>query len=171
MSARAMMIVFAAAMAGAAQAQSVVPQSVVASGGTRAGSASFALNGTAGQTVIGTSGGPVHVALHGYWYQPDPIVTAVGDPPAPRPALALEQNHPNPFHPTTTIAFSLPEAGRVRLVLLDVSGAAVLRALDRALPSGTHRITLDATGLPAGIYFYRLEAAGLRATRKLVVLR
>jgi hypothetical protein len=91
-------------------------------------------------------------------------------------ALALAQNHPNPFNPKTTISFALPSAGTVRLAVFDVSGRRVTTLLDGAQPAGAHHVVWDgrdATGasLSSGVYFYRLEAAGARFERKMLLLK
>ena len=71
--------------------------------------------------------------------------------------FALAQNFPNPFNPTTEIAFTLATPGTVTLTLFDVQGRRVRDLLTQTLhPAGSHRLTLDATALVSGTYFYRL---------------
>jgi len=90
-----------------------------------------------------------------------------GKPSQPR----LAQNYPNPFNPSTIIAFDLPEPGRVTLKLYDVLGREVLTILDRQMPAGYHPAELDASAIPSGAYFYRLETPGGILTRKMVLLK
>lgn len=90
--------------------------------------------------------------------------------PAPH-AFALSQNYPNPFNPTTTIRFSLRSQERVSLKIFNVLGEEVATLLDDQLPAGVHSRTWDATGMASGMYFYRLQAGGLVAAKKLVLLR
>lgn len=90
--------------------------------------------------------------------------------------LALFQNHPNPFNPSTTIAFRLPERGNVRLAVYDASGALVRRLLDGVLEQGKHSATWDGrdgAGRPAGsgVYLCRLEAGTGALTRKMILLK
>jgi len=93
------------------------------------------------------------------------------------PVSALHQNVPNPFNPTTTIAFDLARAGHVRLEVFDVGGRSVRTLMDAAMPAGrNHHVVwdgLDAAGARAssGVYFYRLVAGDLTATRKMIVLK
>ncbi len=70
---------------------------------------------------------------------------------------ALEQNYPNPFQRATTIRYSLPQPGKVRLVVYDLLGREVARLVDREVPAGTHAIRFEPNGLASGLYFYRLE--------------
>jgi hypothetical protein len=71
--------------------------------------------------------------------------------------FALEGNYPNPFNPTTTIRFTLPEAANVRLSVYDLLGREVHVLVDGTLAAGAHTSTFDAAGLPSGSYLYRLE--------------
>lgn len=86
-------------------------------------------------------------------------------------SLTLQQNFPNPFNPTTTISFSLPQRSTVRLVLMNVLGQAVKEIATGDFAAGSHRITLDASGLASGIYFYRLEAGTFVNVKKLILLK
>ncbi|MEZ4397645.1 MAG: right-handed parallel beta-helix repeat-containing protein [Candidatus Krumholzibacteriia bacterium] len=106
--------------------------------------------------------------------------TGVDDPELPDGALpvatALFQNHPNPFNPTTTLRFDLKTAGPVRLEIFDLKGARVATLLDGPLPAGHQQVTwrgTDDAGHPqaSGVYLYRLEADGLRAVRRMTLVR
>jgi len=83
----------------------------------------------------------------------------------------LEQNWPNPFNPATTLKYTLPEAGHVRLTVYDTMGRLVDLLQDGRQKSGGHEVIFNAEKLPNGIYIYQLEANGLIATRKMVLLK
>jgi hypothetical protein len=90
--------------------------------------------------------------------------------------MALGQNRPNPFNPTTVIPFEMPVAAAVRLEIIDVSGRLVRRLVDRWLPAGFHAARWDGrdTGgreVASGIYLYTLRAGGESQTRKMTILR
>ena len=68
-----------------------------------------------------------------------------GTSPESAPQARLLPNYPNPFNPRTTIAFSLPEAGRVRLDIYDVAGKLVRALVDADVPGGVSRIAWDGT--------------------------
>jgi hypothetical protein len=95
----------------------------------------------------------------------------------PAALLALEQNRPNPFNPSTTISFTLPVESEVRLEVYDVSGRLVARLIDGARQgAGPHNVEWngrDASGRAAasGIYVYRLVAGKEMISRKMVLLR
>lgn len=92
--------------------------------------------------------------------------------------FVLNQNYPNPFNPTTTISFSIPERGNVKLTVFDVSGRQAAILSDRVAAAGSYEVTFDARGLASGVYFYKLEvrnerssAAGYTEIRKMVLLK
>ena len=90
--------------------------------------------------------------------------------------FALRQNAPNPFNPTTRIAFTIPEACRVQLVVYDVSGREVKALVNRRLQADHYEVLWDGTNnrgarVASGMYFYRLDAGKHTASRKMVLLR
>ena len=83
---------------------------------------------------------------------------------------------PNPFNPTTTIRFDLPAASWVRLEVFDIAGRIVGARSPRPYMEGwrhrgTHEVTFDGTGLPSGIYIYRLSAGEFTASGKMLLLK
>jgi flagellar hook assembly protein FlgD len=87
------------------------------------------------------------------------------------------QNNPNPFNPSTTISYYVPEASPVTLDVYDSSGRLVARLLDGAKqPKGTHSIEwrgVDSSGrtVSSGVYFYRLTSGKETISKKMVLLR
>ena len=75
--------------------------------------------------------------------------------------FALEQNYPNPFNPSTSIRFSLPVDAQVTIGVYNLVGEKVAEIASGNLSAGSHNITFDASKLTSGIYFYRLDAAGI----------
>ena len=86
--------------------------------------------------------------------------------------FVLEQNFPNPFNPTTTIAFTLRQPARVTLRVYNLLGRVVATLVeDKRFPTGRHRVRFAADRLPDGIYFYRLEANGFTSVKKMTLVR
>jgi len=84
---------------------------------------------------------------------------------------ALEQNYPNPFNPSTTIAFTMKNAGSATLMVYDVLGRVVFQETMKKT-AGSHSVQFNGTNLSSGIYFYRLNAGGeFMATKKMVLLK
>ncbi|MFH1862133.1 MAG: T9SS type A sorting domain-containing protein, partial [bacterium] len=82
---------------------------------------------------------------------------------------------PNPFNPSTTIRFSLPQAALVKLEVFDVKGRNVGAKQSAACfahyAAGTHEIPFDGSGLPSGIYFARLMVGDYSVVQKLVLMK
>ena len=85
--------------------------------------------------------------------------------------FSLEQSTPNPASARTIITFSTPTRGPVTLRVFDVRGRQVATLTNGILNSGPHTVEAQTGHWAAGIYFYRLEAAGLHKVRRLVVVR
>jgi hypothetical protein len=91
---------------------------------------------------------------------------------AQRPVVfLLRQNYPNPFNPATMISYSLPAAGHVSLKIFDLLGKEVTTLVNEMKQAGTFSYQWDASGLPSGIYFYRLQSGNNSAVKKLVLTR
>mgnify|MGYP000334554735 CR=1 FL=1 len=93
-----------------------------------------------------------------------------------RAAFALEQNHPNPFNPSTTIVYRLESGGPVRLRIFDAAGRLVRTLVEGDQAAGEHRVQwqgLDQAGrgVAAGAYYYRLESGGRSLVRRMVLLK
>jgi len=114
----------------------------------------------------------------------DPCVTGIGEfPPQPAAsrapaAIHLHPNAPNPFNPSTTIAFDVPEkndiGGGFRLAVFDLRGRLVRTLVSSAPAPGTHRIVWNGRSdrgepVPSGIYLCSLRWGGERVIRKMVV--
>ncbi len=78
---------------------------------------------------------------------------------------------PNPFNPTTTVNFSLPEAGIVSLSVYNASGQQVTRLVDGYRVEGIHQATWDASGMPSGLYFIHMQTGDVNAVEKLILLK
>jgi hypothetical protein len=72
----------------------------------------------------------------------------------------LGNNYPNPFNPSTTIEFGLPEQSQVTLSVFNILGQKVLEMRDRSLAAGVHSTTFNASQLGSGVYFYSIHATG-----------
>jgi hypothetical protein len=99
------------------------------------------------------------------------VVSVTENVSLPKEAL-LHPNYPNPFNPSTTLSFTLPEAAVVRLSVADMLGRRQAVLIDGVLlPAGTHRRIFTSTVLPSGMYLYRLETPTASYSRKMLLLR
>jgi hypothetical protein len=83
----------------------------------------------------------------------------------------LGQNYPNPFNPSTTIEYELPTRAHVTLTVYNLLGQVVAMPVDEVQTAGYKSAVFNASGLPSGVYLYRLQAGEFVATKKLVVLK
>ncbi len=84
---------------------------------------------------------------------------------------ALYQNYPNPFNPTTQIRFDLAEAGFVTLKVYNPMGQEIATLVNGNLGAGAKTVEFDASGLPSGVYLYRLEAGNFSAVQKMMLMK
>jgi hypothetical protein len=79
--------------------------------------------------------------------------------------------YPNPFNPTTTLVFSLPQTARIRLDVFDITGRIAATLADEVWDAGRHTVSLHGDALTSGIYFARLMTPDAVATQKLMLLK
>lgn len=97
---------------------------------------------------------------------------SVGVSADPRPAsLALDQNYPNPFTPSTTVPFSLRKFGHCRLSVYDSHGREVAVLYDRHLTEGRYTARFDTGKLPAGMYIAVLRTGAQTLRRSMLLIR
>ena len=90
----------------------------------------------------------------------------------PQPVnFVLEQNHPNPFNPTTQISYVLPRGAEVSLRVFNIAGQQVATLVDGYQPGGRHTLSFDGSSLSSGVYFYRVDALGSSQTRKMILAK
>ncbi len=85
--------------------------------------------------------------------------------------IVLYQNYPNPFNPQTRIDYSLPEATHVKLVIYDLIGREVIKVVNEYQEAGYKSVTFDASRLPSGVYYYRLQAGTFTDVKKMILVR
>jgi hypothetical protein len=86
--------------------------------------------------------------------------------------FTLSQNYPNPFNPTTTIEFTLPEDGRVKLRIYNMLGEEIVTLVDEERKAGVYQqILFDASRLATGLYISRLEFKGSQVIKKMLLVK
>ncbi len=83
----------------------------------------------------------------------------------------LGQNYPNPFNPSTHISYSIRESGFVSLKVFDGAGREVRTLVHENKPAGMHSIVFDGSGLPSGVYFYRMQTGSFVETKKMLLVK
>jgi len=83
----------------------------------------------------------------------------------------LAQNFPNPFNPTTTIQYSIPQRSNVTLKVYDVLGNEIAALVNEAKDRGVYSVNFDASQLASGIYLYRIQAGSFVETKKMILMK
>jgi len=102
---------------------------------------------------------------------------SVDDPELPvLDKLMLKQNYPNPFNPTTTIAYSLPEASNVQLDIYNIKGQLVKSLVNAEMPAGMHSVVWDGRDMnnqavASGVYFYRVSSPKNTQTKRMLLMK
>jgi len=83
----------------------------------------------------------------------------------------LQQNYPNPFNPTTTINYSLAKEGHVKITIYNILGSKAAVLVNENKSAGNYSVQFNASRLPSGIYFYRLESGSYSDIKKFVLMK
>jgi hypothetical protein len=83
----------------------------------------------------------------------------------------LSQNYPNPFNPNTTIKFSMPEAGNVKLTIYNILGQEVKTLVNEYKEAGLYTVNFDAENLNSGLYIYKLQVNDFTQTHKMTLIK
>jgi hypothetical protein len=85
---------------------------------------------------------------------------------------SLAPAYPNPFNPVTTISFGVPETlHAMSLRVFDVNGRLIETFIDGNIKAGVHTIEWDATRLPSGMYFVKMNAGSFSDSQKLILVK
>jgi len=83
----------------------------------------------------------------------------------------LAQNYPNPFNPQTTIEYSLPKSGKVVISIYNILGQHMETLLHKQQNAGVYRINWNAVKVPAGLYFYKIQATDFAEVKKCLLVK
>ncbi len=101
----------------------------------------------------------------------DPLCRRCTDTDDQPVTFKLSDATPNPFNPSTTIHFALPQAERVKLNVFNITGQKVATLANEMMVRGNHEVTFDASALSSGVYMYTIEAGNFTATKKMVLVK
>ena len=86
-------------------------------------------------------------------------------------SFVLDQNYPNPFNPSTKIKFTVPTIEHVSLVVYNSLGQEVKTLVSEEKDIGNYEVSFNASNLPSGIYFYKLQAGGFVESKKMILMK
>ena len=81
------------------------------------------------------------------------------------------QNYLNPFNPSTTINYSIPELSFVTVNIYDVLGSEIATLVNEEKPAGEYEVEWNPSNVPGGVYFYQLKSEGYVETKKMVLMK
>lgn len=85
-------------------------------------------------------------------------------------SIALYQNYPNPFNLSTRIKF-LSDADHVRISVFDKMGREIQTIVDGKYSTGEHEVVFDASGLPSGTYYCRMQSGNYQQMKSMVLVK
>jgi hypothetical protein len=102
---------------------------------------------------------------------PDPVTTVSTAPANTVNDFVLHQNYPNPFNPSTMINYQLPMVSKVTLKVYDLLGREITTLVDEKIPAGKYEVEWNASNMPGGIYFYRIQAEDFQEVKKMILIK
>jgi hypothetical protein len=107
----------------------------------------------------------VTITAYGIWYK------RAGNIASAPARFEVSDPYPNPFNPSATLRYALPEESRVLLAVYDILGRQVATLANEMKPAGEYTVSFDASYLSSGEYYYRLTAGGFRQSKKMILAR
>ena len=83
----------------------------------------------------------------------------------------LDQNYLNPFNPSTTIKYRIPEDGIVTLKIYDILGKEVKTLINEQKATGRYEVKFDASELATGVYLYRIKVNDFVSVKKMLLVK
>ena len=85
--------------------------------------------------------------------------------------FTLYQNYPNPFNPNTKIKYYIPKSSRVQITVYDILSNEIATLVDEEKPAGSYLVQFNASNLPSGVYFYKLQTGSFTKTMKMILVK
>jgi hypothetical protein len=85
--------------------------------------------------------------------------------------FTLGQSYPNPFHGQTQVTIGIPQESVVRMDIVNQAGEVVESVMNQRMGEGSYTVTIDASNLASGTYYYSLTSGNVRLTRQMVLVK
>ena len=106
--------------------------------------------------------------VHGYYSS----IVGVSEEDRQDPvSVRLLQNYPNPFNPVTTIKYSVPKDGNVKLTVYNALGQELAELVNKEIKAGNYEVEFNAKDLASGVYIYCIQAGDFIQTKKMILLK
>ncbi len=100
-----------------------------------------------------------------------PTSVAIGRSNTAPSEYRLEQNFPNPFNPSTTIRFAIPQTTKATVAIFNILGQKVATLMDGMVQAGSYDVVWNAGNMASGIYFYQVRTSAFTSTKKMMLLK
>jgi hypothetical protein len=119
------------------------------------------------------SGDPNTIYLDNVYFYDE---NTVADNGVSAPASTLGRNYPNPFNPSTSIAYEITEPGHVQLNIYNIKGELIRTLVDAPQTAQSYTVTWDGTDnvgnpISSGVYFYQMQSGKNTSTRKMLLMK
>jgi hypothetical protein len=119
------------------------------------------------------SGDPNTIYLDNVYFYDE---NTVADNGVSAPAFTLGRNYPNPFNPSTSIAYEITEPGHVQLNIYNIKGELIRTLVDAPQTAQSYTVTWDGTDnvgnpISSGVYFYQMQSGKNTSTRKMLLMK
>ncbi|NMB83330.1 MAG: T9SS type A sorting domain-containing protein [Ignavibacteria bacterium] len=85
--------------------------------------------------------------------------------------LLLFDNYPNPFNPTTTIRYQIPQDGHISIKVYDMLGREVAQLVNEVKRAGEYTVSFDGSKLSSGVYIYKLVGNNVNLSKKMILMK
>lgn len=96
----------------------------------------------------------------------DPVIESISPG-----SYELAQNYPNPFNPITTISYSLPKDGLVKLRVFDITGREIATLVNESKVAGSYQVNFNGSNLSSGVYFYKIDVGSFSEVKRMVLVK
>lgn len=122
--------------------------------------------------IEGSARGPVYTTIGAWKYDPNVLGIDTDRPLAIIPkTFVVDQNYPNPFNPVTRIRFGVPSDQMVKIEIFNLLGQQVAIISNEMRKAGYHTITIDASAMASGLYFYLVSGEKKQIIKKMMVVK
>lgn len=106
-----------------------------------------------------------------YIYDSTNVIVSVPDKIKSKEEFYLYNNYPNPFNPSTVIAYSLPKEVTISIKIFNSLGKEITTLFSGKQYAGSHKVTFNASNLPSGVYFCRIQSPDFSKSIKMLLIK
>jgi len=121
--------------------------------------------------ILEVNGANIEFALDDIYYNSVPELSVEDIQTKTVQDFQLYDNYPNPFNPSTTISYNLSNSTNVKIEIYNTVGQRISELVNFDQQAGFHKISFDASGLPSGIYIYKISTPYYSESKKMMLIK